>query len=110
MMPFVKPPEQGDETIPLVIGTTKPTKADDYVAKYEDPWSRPWFQDYMDSQPAPGAHTLESRFTGYLVEWHWEWGDMKVRGELASAANPDNLGTIVIGVNEEGEPTLAIKW
>jgi hypothetical protein len=86
----------------------KPTKLDDHVAEYERPWDRPWFQTYMDFQVAPGDHTLEQRSIGYLVSYHYEWGEMAVRGEQASAACPDLLGRLVLGVNEKGEPTAAL--
>lgn len=86
----------------------KATKLDDQVAEYEDPWGRPWFQTYMDFQPAPGRHTLETRAVGVAVTWHYEWGSMAVRGPQASASCPDLLGYLVLGVDKNGEPTGAL--
>lgn len=80
----------------------KPTKQDDQVAEYERPWARPWFQTYMDHQPAPSPHTLETHR-------YWEWGDMQVRGDAASAARPDVIGWVTLGADANGEPTLAIR-
>lgn len=103
-MSFYPGPDQ-----PRSVGVAKPVSLDDQVAAYERPWHRPWFQTYMDFQPAPGLHTLETRSVGVLVTWHYEWGSMLVRGDRASASNPDILGTIVLGVDAEGDPTIAIR-
>lgn len=106
MEPFTRQPRPEPPAPPAALAT--PTKADDHVALYRHPWARPWFQDYMDSQPAPGAHTLEIRETGYLVTYHYEWGGMAVRGPRAAAACPDLLGWLVLGVDETGTPTAAL--
>ena len=84
----------------------KPTRADAHVAEYARPWDRPWFQPYMDFQPAPGLHTLEKRGLFIAIS---EWGELQVRGSRASAVSPDILGTLVLGANEDGEPTILIK-
>lgn len=86
----------------------KSTSQDEQVATYEDPWAPAFFQPYMDFQRAPGPHTLEHRATGWLVESHWEWGGLEVRGSQADALRLDVIGYLVLGVDENGDPTAAL--
>lgn len=88
----------------------KPTKVDEQVAAYEDPWSPPFFQRYLDFQRAPGRCALETRDVGVSRTYHYEWGELAVRGERASATVRDLLGVITLGANEEGEPAIGIHF
>lgn len=80
----------------------KPTRQDEQVASYEDPWSRSFFQPYMDFQPAPGWKDLAGFNAG-------EYGSFEVRGERADELTLDVIGGLVFRFNAEGEQTVALK-
>lgn len=80
----------------------KPTRQDEQIADYEDPWARAFFQPYMDFQPAPGWSDLAAFNAG-------EYGSMEVRGDRADALTLDVIGGIVLRFNADGEQTVAIR-
>ncbi len=82
----------------------KPTRMDEHVASYEDPWALAFFQPYMDFQPAPDNK-------GFVAFAFCEVGELKVRGDVADANTPDVIGELVFrrdGIT--GEQTVGLRF